>query len=243
MKCLFLVAGYATRLYPLTENFPKSLLTVSGKTILDHLIDNIEETKMVDGYVLVSNSKFYSIFKKWTETRKENIEVIDDGTWTNETRLGAVNDIQFAISKLNIDDDLLVLAGDNLVDFSFGKFIDFFYSKGSTCVMRYCEENFSKRTKSAVMVVDDTDRVLDFQEKPSNPKSQWCSPPFYLYTKEDVKKIKIALKEGCSSDAPGSFIAWLFDKSAVYAYKMNGMRYDIGDLNSYEQVKRIFEGK
>ncbi len=240
MKCLMLVAGYATRLYPLTENFPKSLLKVNDKSILDHLIDNIEQSKFIDQYILVSNAKFYNIFKKWAATRKENIVVVDDGTYTNDTRLGAVKDIYFATEKLRLEDDIFVLAGDNLVDFSFKNFIDYFYQKKTTCVMRYVEGDVKKRSKSAVVLVDASDKVISFEEKPTMPKSKWCCPPFYIYTRNDSNKLRQAISEGCNTDAPGSFIAWLYKKSLVHAYEMPGRRYDIGDLSSYETVKRLF---
>lgn len=123
MKCLFLAAGYATRLYPLTENFPKPLLEVNGKAILDHLIEDIDTLGVVDEYIVISNHKFAQHFEEWAQKSVYPITVVDDGTESNETRLGAVKDIQFAIDTLSLDDDLLILAGDNLLDFSLTKFI------------------------------------------------------------------------------------------------------------------------
>ena len=125
MKCLILAAGYATRLYPLTENFPKPLLEVKGKTILDWLVDDIDTSGLVDQYIVISNHKFVGHFEKWAAGKKQNMAVLDDGTSTNETRLGAVKDIQFAIDKLKLDDDLLVIAGDNVLDFSLVEFIKY----------------------------------------------------------------------------------------------------------------------
>lgn len=242
MICLILCGGYATRLYPLTENFPKPLLPVKGKAILDYLVDDLESLNKIKEYTIVSNSKFFNYFKKWADNRNEKIRVLEDGAFTNETRFGAVKDIQFAIDELKIDDDILVLAGDNLIDFSFCGFIDYFYLKKSTCVMRYLEEDSKKCSKSAVLDVDDTDRVRCFEEKPKKPLSKWCCPPFYIYAKEDIKKVKMAIDEGCNTDAPGSFISWLYLKSSVYAYKMPGRRYDIGDLESYKKVKNEYFG-
>ena len=136
MKCLILAAGYATRLYPLTENFPKPLLTVGEKTILDWLIDDIDTLGKVDEYVVISNHKFAHHFEKWAAEKTQNITVCDDGTDSNETRLGAVCDIQFANDKLSIDDDMLVIAGDNVLDFSLTKFIEYALSKKTSCIMR-----------------------------------------------------------------------------------------------------------
>ena len=118
MKCILLCAGYATRMYPLTENFPKPLLPIKGKSLIDYLIDDLSDNGLIDGFIVVSNHKFISHFNSWKQTRKENILVLDDGSTANENRLGAVKDIQFAIEKANIDDDILVLAGDNLLEFS-----------------------------------------------------------------------------------------------------------------------------
>ena len=238
MKCLILAAGYATRLYPLTENFPKPLLEVKGKTIIDWLIDDIESTKKIDQYIIISNHKFINHFNNWKDnsTISNKITILDDGTISNETRLGAVKDIELAINNLNIDDDLMVIAGDNLLDFSLSNFINYFENKISSCVMRYLEENLDKVKKSAELVIDTNDLVIEMNEKPEYPKSNWCCPPFYIYNKLDVKKVSIALESGCKKDAPGSFIEYLSKESPVYAMEMPGHRYDIGNLESYKKV-------
>lgn len=242
MKCLILAAGYATRLYPLTKNFPKPLLEVGGKTILDWLIDDIDSVKKVDEYVVISNHKFAEHFTKWAQTREEKVTVVDDNTSTNETRLGAVCDVQFALDELKIDDDILIIAGDNLLDFSLTKFILYAEGKGASCVMRYFEGDKKKLSKSGVLELDESDRVLSMQEKPAEPKSNFCCPPFYFYKKEDAKKIAEAIKDGCATDAPGSFVSWLCTKTDVYAMNMPGKRFDIGNLESYENVKREYKG-
>lgn len=242
MKCLILAAGYATRLYPLTENFPKPLLEVKGKTILDWLIEDIDSLGMVDEYVVISNHKFAHHFDTWASESKYNITVVDDGTSTNETRLGAVKDIHFAIDKLSIDDDMLIIAGDNLLDFSLTKFMEYAKSKDASCVMRYYEADKLRLTKSGVASVDGTDLITDMEEKPAEPRSNWCCPPFYYYTKEDAKLIEKGINSGCGVDAPGSYIAWLCKQTKVYAMEMPGKRYDIGNLESYEKVQNEYEG-
>lgn len=242
MKCLILAAGYATRLYPLTENFPKPLLKVGEKTILDWLVDNLDTTHMIDEYVVISNHKFADHFTSWANTKKMKITVVDDMTSTNETRLGAVRDIQFAIDQLNIDDDCLVIAGDNVLDFSLTKFVSYALDKKTSCVMRYYEESEKRLTKSGVLSINDKDLVIDMVEKPAVPQSHWCCPPFYFYTQEDSHRIPEAIKEGCGVDAPGSFIAWLCKKTVVHAMEMPGSRYDIGNLESYELVQKTFKG-
>ena len=243
MKCLILAAGYATRLYPLTENFPKPLLEVKGKTILDWLADDIDICGLVDQYVIVSNHKFVHHFEKWAEGKKQNIVVLDDGTSTNETRLGAVKDIQFAIDEQKLVDDLLIIAGDNVLDFSLVKFIQYAQEKKTSCIMRYYEPELERLKKSGVVVVDNDDLVINMQEKPEEPKSTWCCPPFYFIAKKDVPLVAKGIESGCGTDAPGSFIAWLYKKARIYAMQMPGKRYDIGTLESYERIKKIYNGR
>lgn len=242
MKCLILAAGYATRLYPLTENFPKPLLKVGEKTILDWLVDDIAAAGLVDEYVVISNHKFAHHFEEWAATRKEQISVVDDGTETNETRLGAVRDIQFAIDVLKLDDDMLVIAGDNVLDFSLTHFIRYADSKQSSAIMRYFEPVEAKLRKCGIVEIDSDDKIISMEEKPAEPKSHWCCPPFYYYTKADAQRIPQAIESGCGVDAPGSFIAWLATQTTVYAMEMPGSRYDIGNLESYNEVSSIYKG-
>lgn len=242
MLCLILAAGYATRLYPLTENFPKPLLDVNGKTILDWLIDDISDNTDITEYVVISNHKFAHHFEKWAKESGHSITVFDDGTISNETRLGAVRDIQYAIDKLSLDDDMLVIAGDNVLDFSLASFVSYQKQKKASAVMRYFEADRNKLLKCGVVTLDENERVTEMTEKSPTPATNWCTPPFYIYTKEDAKKIKTALSSGCGYDAPGSFIAWLCKNSEVYSMEMPGSRYDIGNLESYEQVKKNYKG-
>lgn len=242
MKCLILAAGYATRLYPLTENFPKPLLKVGEKTILDWLIDDIDTLGLVDEYVVISNHKYAQHFDDWAKEKNQKITVVDDGTSTNETRLGAVKDIQFAIDKLNIDDEMLVIAGDNVLDFSLTKFIRYAKEKNTSCIMRYYEESEIKLTKCGVVEIDDKDRIISMEEKPRQPKSHWCCPPFYYYTKDDARLVQKGIDSGCGTDAPGSYIAWLCSQTPVHAMEMPGKRFDIGNLESYNRVQKDYKG-
>lgn len=287
MKCLILAAGYATRLYPLTENFPKPLLEVAGKTITDWLVDDIASTGAVDGFAVVTNSRFAPFFHEWASRRlmdslerldagaadegdegaegvegtagehehpvlhnpakgltalSSGIAVVDDGTSTNETRLGAVRDIALAINTLGWDDDILVVAGDNVLDFSLSSFIEYSLDKGTTCIMRYPEPDPARLRKSGILEIGEGDLVVGMEEKPAVPRSNWCCPPFYAYSKADAAKVSLALAEGCGADAPGSFIAWLCSRSPVHAMLMPGSRYDIGDLESYKSVCRTYRG-
>ena len=241
MKCLILAAGYATRLYPLTENFPKPLLKVQDKPILDWLIDDIELCGAVDEYIVISNHKFAHHFDNWAKDKKK-VTVVDDGTKSNETRLGAVKDIQFTIEKLGLNDDLLVIAGDNLLDFSLTRFIAYAQQKNASCIMRYYEPSEQKLLKCGVVTVDENDRILRMTEKSPTPETHWCCPPFYYYTKTDARLVEKGIAAGCGTDAPGSYIAWLCTQTPVYAMEMPGSRYDIGNLESYEKVQTEYKG-
>lgn len=242
MKCLILAAGYATRLYPLTENFPKPLLEVKGKTILDWLIEDIDTLGVIEEYVVISNHKFAHHFHDWAAQKEQKITVVDDGTVSNETRLGAVKDIQFAMDSLNIREDMLIMAGDNLLDFSLTAFIRYAVEKKTSCIMRYFEPSRQRLMKSGVVTLDEHDRVLSMAEKPSEPESSWCVPAFYYYTAEDAARIPEGIAAGCGTDAPGSYVAWLCKRSPVYAMEMPGSRYDIGNLEGYQKICEEYGG-
>lgn len=242
MKCLILAAGYATRLYPLTENFPKPLLEVGGKTILDWLVDDIHTAGLIDEFVVISNHKYAHHFEKWAKTKSAKVTVVDDGTDSNETRLGAVKDIQFAINGLHLDDEMLVIAGDNVLDFSLTKFMAYAKEKATSCIMRYYEPDEKKLTKCGVVEVADDDRIISMEEKPAAPKSHWCCPPFYYYTREDARLVAKGIEAGCGTDAPGSYIAWLCTQTPVHAMEMPGKRFDVGNLESYQKIKEEYRG-
>ena len=242
MKCLILAAGYATRLYPLTENFPKPLLKVQNKTILDWLVDDIDTSGQVDEFVVISNHKYAHHFEAWAKTKTQKVTVVDDGTESNESRLGAVKDIQFAMEKLGLDDDMLVIAGDNLLDFSLTGFVAYAQEKKASCLMRFYQPDKKILLKSGVVTVDETDRIIKMTEKSPDPETNWCCPPFYYYTSRDARLVEKGIAAGCGTDAPGSYIAWLCQHVPVYAMEMPGSRYDIGDLKSYEQVQKVYKG-
>lgn len=243
MRCLVLAAGYATRLYPLTENFPKPLLEIGGRTIVDRLIDDVSSTGMVDSFAVVTNHRYAEMFESWSSERKGcAVEILDDGTLSNEGRLGAVRDISLSVEKLGIDDDLLVMAGDNVLDFSLARFMEYALEKNSSCIMRYFEPDEKRLRRSGVVEVAPDDLVIGMQEKPEVPGSCWCCPPFYYFKREDVSKIEEGIASGCGTDSPGAFVAWLVSKTPIYAMEMPGSRYDIGDLASYMKVCNEYKG-
>ena len=176
MTGIILAAGYATRMYPLTLNFPKPLLEVGGKKIIDHLLEDGERSG-IERFIVVSNHKFISLFREWAEG-KDNVMVLDDGSVDNEHRIGAVKDIEFAIEKAGINDDTLILAGDNVLDFSLSSFIEYGKKKGTSCIMRHRETDKDRLRKTGVVTIDQNDLVLSMEEKPKEPKSEWAVPPF-----------------------------------------------------------------
>ena len=240
MTSIILAAGYATRMYPLTLNYPKPLLEVGGKKIIDWLIEDLEKSG-VERTVVVSNHKFISQFQAWAEGR-ENIIVLDDGSEDNDHRLGAVKDIEFAIEKANIDDDIVVLAGDNVLNFSLSSFIEYGRKRKTSCIMRHEEKDENKLRKTGVIEINEDELVLNMEEKPKEPKSNWAVPPFYYYTKEDKDLIKEGIASGCGTDAPGSFVSWLVKTRPVHAYRMIGERFDVGSIEGYEKIKKEYKG-
>ena len=245
MICVLLAAGYATRMYPLTLNFPKPLLEIKGKTILDWMVDDLATGGKISRYVVISNHKYLPHFEKWAEQKRSagfDIVVLDDGSTDNDNRLGAVKDIEFAISALGLADDLLVLAGDNVMDFSFNSFVSYFGEKGTTCIMRYRVPGLKGPCKFGVATVDENGKVLNMVEKPQVPESEWAVPPFYVYKKSDLGLFKKGIASGCKTDAPGSFIEWLCKQTNVHAFEMPGQRFDVGSIEGYEKIKLEYQG-
>ena len=240
MTGIILAAGYATRMYPLTLNFPKPLLEVGGKKIIDHLLEDGERSG-VERFIVVSNHKFISLFREWAEG-KGNVMVLDDGSVDNEHRVGAVKDIEFAIEKAGINDDTLILAGDNVLDFSLSSFIEYGKAKGTSCIMRHREPDKARLRKTGVVVIDQSDLVLSMEEKPKEPKSEWAVPPFYYYVKEDLPLIKEGIENGCGTDAPGSFVSYLAERRPVHAFLMPGKRFDVGSIEGYEKIRKEYKG-
>ncbi len=245
MKCVLLAAGYATRLYPLTLNLPKSLLPVAGRTILDRILEKVEAVDVIDEVILVSNSRFASQFEAFLSSRKSRLvaAVLDDGTNDNETRLGAIADLVYAVDQLDLDEDLMVLAGDNLFDFELSDFARFFREKEADCITAHRLEDPAQLRRTGVAELAGDFRVLSFEEKPASPKSAWAVPPFYLYRRETLPLVREYLAAGGNPDAPGNFIPWLAARRPVFAFTFAGRRWDIGNPESYEEAKRAFDGR
>lgn len=246
MKNIVIAAGYATRLYPLTENFPKPLLKIGERSILDRILDDVDGIEDIDEHIIVTNHKFSEIFNNWVSERKQKpgtkpIRIIDDGTTDNENRLGAVKDLLLAIDEFDINDDIMVLAADNILDFSFQGFVDFFKQKNTSVIMCHHEPELYKLQRTGVIAVDDDMKVLEMQEKPMHPVSNWAVPPFYIYKKNDLPLIRDCLNHGCGFDAPGNLAHYLVNATTIHAWIMPGSRYDIGSLDSYKEAQILFQ--
>lgn len=242
MKAIILVAGYATRLYPLTKDTPKPLLKVAGRPIIDYIVDEINTIAAVDKIYVISNHKFARHFDNWAQdkTNTKPIIVIDDGTDSDENKRGAIGDIQYTIEQGNIDDEMIVIAGDNLFTYSLKEYYDFYKEKNADCV---CVKQFDDKEmikQLGVVLLDEEGKVIDLEEKPQKPKSDKAAFATYIYTKDTVKLFKEYLAEDNSPDAPGYFLQWLHKKKDVYAYVMNGECYDIGTHKALEEVRRIY---
>lgn len=237
MKVIILCAGYATRMYPLTENKAKSLLHVGGKPILDYIIEKIPSD--LGEIIVVSTGKFYKDFLGWSVKYGEKVKILNDESKSNETRLGGIGDLWLAIEKEKIDDDILVILGDNIFDFDLGKVIDFFEKIKRDVIVLHDVKNLEEAKKFGVLNIKD-DKIISFEEKPQNPKSTFISTGIYIFSKDTVKKIKNYLGEGNSNDGPGYLIPYLMKTQDIYALPLEGEWYDIGSKETYEKVNRLW---
>ena len=242
MKNIVIAAGYATRLGELTKNYPKPLLKIGANTILGRMLDDIDRIPEIDEHIIITNHKFAHIFEQWKlgTAYQKPITIIDDGTETNDTRLGAVCDLLFAMEKLGIDDDMLVVAADNLLFFSFKEFVDFANEKGTSCIMCHEQPSIEKLQRTGVVVLDNNNKVLNMEEKPEHPKSHWAVPPFYIYKKHDLDLIRHSVESGCGKDAPGNLAHYMVDRTTIHAWPMSAGRFDIGSLDTYYEACEKF---
>ncbi|MBI4394733.1 MAG: nucleotidyltransferase family protein [Candidatus Omnitrophica bacterium] len=242
MNVIFLCAGYATRLYPLTENRPKPLLQVAGKTLLDHLLEKLEPIPSLEKAILVSNGRFYRHFCKWRETvqHKIAITVINDGTEDPAHRLGAIQDLKLALNS-ECATDVLVLAGDNLFDAELLPFVSFAESKSPLPVVGvYDVQDKTLAQKYGLIKTDSSGKITAFFEKPKNPQTTLASMGIYYFPKETLTYIDRYLEENQNPDAPGYYIKWLAEETNVFVFPFRGSWFDIGDLNSYQKADQYF---
>ena len=241
MKAIIPVAGYATRLYPLTENTPKALLPINGITILDTILEKVEKIDEVNSVTLVSNNKFYESFKSWAKTYEGrlSISIINDKTTNNDERLGAIGDINLAIETENINEDIIVLAGDNYFTYDLNELYQYYKQKNTNVIIGYrVSEEILKQRKYGIVEITQDDKVIGFQEKPENPKTNIVVPAIYIYKKETLPLFRQFLNEGNNKDAMGGIISWLHAKTPIHCYFADGEFTDIGTLETYNEINK-----
>jgi glucose-1-phosphate thymidylyltransferase len=228
VKAIVLAAGYATRLRPLTDTIAKPLLPVGGRPMLDWILDRLDDVDDVHEIHVVTNSRYAPSFEAWRHG--DNVTIHDDGTTTNENRLGAIGDIRFVVERGRIDDDLLVIAGDNLFEFGLDEFVAFWRGKGEASAVGIYDVRDSELAKQlGIVALDDDDRVLEFVEKPDDPPSTLAATATYIYHRAHLPLLERYLTEGNSPDQPGRYVAWLHKVVPVYGYRFEGEWFDIGD--------------
>jgi len=247
MKAIILAAGYATRLYPLTLSVPKPLLPICGKPLIDYILDKIGELDCVDTVYAVTNHKFAAAFYDWERKRESGrggkpVVILDDGTEDEASRLGAIGDINFVIERERIDDDLLIIAGDNMFTYSLKNCAAFFEKTGD-CIVAKEIEDIEILKAVAVAALGPDGLVLDLIEKPAVPASRFGIFATYFYRRETLPLFRQYLEAGNKPDAPGYFVQWLYKRKPVYAWIMDGECYDIGTPKAYEEIQEIFKPK
>jgi glucose-1-phosphate thymidylyltransferase len=232
MKAIVLAAGYATRLRPLTDTWAKELLPVGGRPIIDSIVDGIAEVPEVDAVHVVTNARKAPAFRDWAKGR--DVHVHDDGTSTNDDRLGAIGDMRFVIDRAGLDDDLLVIAGDNLFEFSLSEYVAFWRSKGKASAIAVRDVGSVELARQyGIVELAADDRVLDFVEKPADPPTTLCATATYVFHREHAPLVQAYLDEGNAPDQPGRFVAWLRSREPVYGWTFDEAWFDIGN---YEQL-------
>lgn len=245
MKCIILCAGYAMRLYPLTENQPKPLLKIAEKAIVEHILEKISEIDEIRDVYIITNNKFYSHFSEWVDEYKSKtrlkIKVINDGTKSNDDRLGAIGDIDFVIKKEKIKDDVLIVSGDNLFEFGLLGIYAEHKKKNRAIIALYDVKRLEEAKKFGIVMADENLKITGFEEKPLIPKSTLASIGIYFYPKNSINKIGQYLKEGNSKDAPGYFIKWLHQREHVHGYVFDSDTHKWFDIGSHESLKEADE--
>jgi glucose-1-phosphate thymidylyltransferase len=228
VKALILAAGYATRLRPLTDAHAKELLPVGGRPIVDWILEKLAEVEDVDGVHLVTNSRKAPMFHRWAQER--DLTIHDDGTTSNETRLGAIGDMRLVVDRASLDDDLLVIAGDNLFEFSLGHFVEFWRGKGVASAVAVRDVgSLELASRYGIVDVAENDRLVAFVEKPSHPPSTLAATATYIFHREHLRLIARYLEDGNPPDQPGNFVGWLQCREPVYAFRFGESWFDIGD--------------
>ena len=243
MRAVFLCAGYGTRLYPLTKDKPKALLTIAGEPLLNHLIRKVEAVALIERVILVTNERFASHFSDWSRSLKTKLKVsvLNDHTTAPENRLGAIRDLKLALDQDQKEEDVLVVASDNLFDADLASFISFARSKAPACSVGVFDvQDRVLAKKYGLIKMDSSGKIMDFFEKPAEPPTTLASMGVYYFSRESLAHLDEYLKTNQNPDAPGYYMAWLSKRTPLYAFQFSGTWFDIGDLDSYEKADRYF---
>src|SRR3989338_1522161 len=244
MHAIILAAGYATRLYPLTKDKPKPLLEVAGKPVLEHIIENLQQIDQIGRISIVTNDKFEPHFNEWLKDfdAKKPVEIINDGTKSNEDRLGALGDIHFAIIQKEINEDIIAIAGDNLFELSLQDVHNFFSKRNSNVIVLHDVKDFELAKQYGIVEVQDN-IVANFEEKPISPKSTLASTGIYLFPKKNIELIKKYIAQGNNPDKTGNFIEWLHKRDKVFSFITDKKWYDIGSIDQLEKADKHYKSK
>ena len=245
MKVIILAAGYATRLYPLTLTQPKPLLPVAGQPMVEYVLDNLAPIGGIDRIYVVTNNKFAGHFQKWADhyaatKAKLNFTIVNDGSTDDTNKLGAIGDINYVLKTQNVDDDIMVVAGDNLFSKKLEGFGQFCREKNAPVLALYDVGNLEEIKKYNSISLDDQGRITFFEEKPKNPTSTLTGIALYYYPKQTLPLIRQYIAEGNNPDQPGRLIQWLYPRTPVFTWKVPGIWYDIGSKETLEEANKIF---
>ena len=245
MKVIILAAGYATRLYPLTLTQPKPLLPVAGKPMVEYVLDNLAPIGGIDRVFVVTNNKFAGHFQKWSDNyratkSKFDFTTVNDGSTDDSNKLGAIGDIHYVIQKENVNDDIIIVAGDNLFSDKLGDFGKFIREKNAPVLAVYDVGNLEEIKKYNSISVDAQGKITFFEEKPKNPQSTLTGIALYYYPRQTLALIKQYIAEGNNPDQPGRLVQWLYPRTPVYTWRVPGLWYDIGSKETLEEANKIF---
>lgn len=245
MKLIILAAGYATRLYPLTLNQPKPLLPCAAKPMMEHVLDNIATIRDIDHAYVITNAKFVSHFENWARTYEHpnlhfNFTIVNDGSTDDSNKLGAIGDLYLVLTKFEIDDDIIVIGGDNLFSNDLAEFGEYCKQKNSPVTAVYDVGDLEEIKKYNAIEIDENDRIIYFEEKPKIPKSTLTGIALYYYPSSTLPLIRQYIAEGNNPDQPGRLVQWLYPRVPFYAWKVPGIWYDVGSIETLEEANRVF---
>ena len=244
MKLIILAAGYATRLYPLTLNQPKPLLPVAGKPMMEHVLDNVADIRDIDQAYVVTNAKFVSHFENWAKTYRPDLHfrftIVDDGSTDDSNKLGAIGDMHLVLTKFAIDDDVIVIGGDNLFSEDLSGFGDYCKQQSAPVTGVYDVGDLEQIKKYNAIEIDENDRITYFEEKPKEPKSTLTGIALYFYPRSTLALIHQYIAGGNNPDQPGRLVQWLYQRVPFYVWRVPGLWYDVGSIETLQEANRVF---